>query len=110
MADGVLSFPFRLDKQGHVATTERGSDAEVEEALAVLVMTVTGERLMTPEFGVPDPTFVGLTLSDVAAGVSDWGPSGISIVSVTSQPENETTARTTISWARDQVESEDDGE
>lgn len=108
MADGVLSFPFRLDRQGHVATTERGSDAEVEEALAVLVMTVTGERPMTPAYGVPDPTFTGLTLSDVAAGVSDWGPGGITVVSVDTVPENETTQRATITWAReDDAEVED---
>lgn len=104
MADGVLSFPFRLDRQGHVSTTERGSDAEVEEALAVLVMTVAGERPMSPEYGVPDPTFVGLTLSDVATGVSDWGPAGVSVIAVDSAPENDTTARTTITWAREDDE------
>lgn len=106
MADGVLSFPFRLDRQGHVATTERGSDAEVEEALAVMTMTVTGERPLTPDFGVPDPTFNGLTLSDVAAGVADWGPAGVSVVSVVSVPQTETVTRTVISWTRDDADME----
>lgn len=108
MADGVLAFPFRVDRQGHVATTERGSDAEVEEAIAVLTMTVAGERPMTPTYGVPDPTFVGLTLSDVAAGVSDWGPGGVTVVSVDAVPESETVQRATITWAReDETEDED---
>lgn len=108
MADGVLSFPFRLDRQGHVSTTERGSDAEVEEALAAMVMTVTGERLMTPSYGVPDPAFLGLTLSDVATGVADWGPGGITVVSVDATAENETTQRATITWARDEATEVED--
>lgn len=106
MADGVLSFPFRLDRQGHVATTERGSDAEVEEALAVLTMTVIGERPLTPEYGVPDPAFMGLDLSDVSAGVADWGPAGVAVLSVVSESETETVTRTVISWTREDMDME----
>lgn len=101
MADGVLSFPFRLDRQGHVSTTERGSDAEVDEALAALVMTVIGERPMAPEFGVPDPAFTGLSLSDVTAGVQAYGPEGVEVVAVTTETMSETTARTTVEWSHE---------
>lgn len=99
MADGVLSFPFRLDRSGMVATTVRGSDAEVDEALAVTVLTVTGERPMAPTFGIPDPAFTGVTMADVTAAVRLHGPEGVEVVSVDSTPVDDTTERTTIRWA-----------
>jgi len=80
----------------------------VEEALAVLVMTVAGERPMTPTYGIPDPTFMGLTLSDVAAGVEDWGPGGVTVVSVDTAPESDSVQRATITWARDDEDVEVD--
>lgn len=101
MADGVLSFPFRLDRMGFVATTERGSAAEVDEALAALTLTVIGERPMSPRYGVPDPAFRGLTTSDIRAGVDGYGPDGVTIVDVSTIPTSETTARTVIEWAHE---------
>lgn len=106
MADGILSFPFRLTPQGYAATVDPGSDSEVDEALAVLALTVTGERVMLPEFGVPDPAFVGLSLSDIVSGVENFGPAGVRIESVTTEPISDTVARTVVNWSREDAEND----
>jgi hypothetical protein len=100
MADGALSFPFRLTPTGAVATVERGSDAEIEEAIAVLVLTTIGERPMRPTFGVPDPGFAGLYVGDVQVGLDAHGPQGVIVQSVVSVPKNNSQAVAEIAWTR----------
>lgn len=100
MADGALSFPFRLTPTGSVATVERGSDAEIDEAIAVLVLTTIGERPMRPGYGVPDPAFSGLHVGDVQVGLDEHGPKGVVVQSVTSSPKNNTQAVAEIRWSR----------
>lgn len=101
MADGALSFPFRLTTTGAVATVEHGSDAEVDEAIAVLVLTNIGERPMAPDYGVPDPTFDALHIGDVQAGVSTFGPAGVRVTALDMKPVTDTQAVAQISWSRD---------
>lgn len=101
MADGAISFPFRLTPTGSVATVERGSDAEIEEAIAVLCLTTIGERRMRPSFGVPDPAYAGLHVGDVQVGLDEHGPSGVIIQSVTSTPKNNSQEVAEILWERD---------
>lgn len=101
MADGALSFPFRLTPTGSVATVERGSDAEIEEAIAVLCLTSIGERPMRPTYGVPDPGFNGLHVGDVQVGLDEHGPEGVTVESVTSTPKNNTQEVAEILWSRD---------
>lgn len=100
MADGSLSFPFRLTPTGSVATVVRGSDAEVEEAIAVLCLTSIGERPMRPTYGVPDPAFAGLHVGDVQVGLDEHGPDGILIATVTETPHNLTQAVADVTWSR----------
>lgn len=101
MADGAISFPFRLTPTGSVATVERGSDAEIEEAIAVLCLTTIGERRMRPSFGVPDPAYAGLHVGDVQVGLDEHGPSGVIVQSVTSTPKNNSQEVAEILWERD---------
>lgn len=101
MADGVLSFPFRLTTTGAAATVEHGSDAEVDEAIAVLVLTNVGERPMATDYGVPDPAFAALHIGDVQAGLSSFGPAGVRITKLDMQPRTDTQAVATIDWSRD---------
>lgn len=89
MADGALSFPFRLTPQGCAATAPYGSDQEVEELIAALTLTTAGERPMEPDFGIPDPTWVGITLNDLETGVAEFGPPGVSIESLEEDPLTE---------------------
>lgn len=98
MADGVLSFPFRIDPQGNAATTGYGTEQEVDEAIAVTVLTNMGERLMYPTFGVPDPAFAGLAPGDVQVCLDAYGPSGVQVSSVDQEPLNETQSVAAIRW------------
>jgi len=100
MADGALSFPFRLTPTGSVATVVRGSDAEIDEAIAELVLTTIGERPMRPTYGVPDPAFAGLFVGDVQVGLDEHGPQGITVVGVDSTPINNSQAAAEITWSR----------
>lgn len=107
MADGAISFPFRLTPTGSVATVERGSDAEIEEAIAVLCLTPIGERPMRPTFGVPDPAFAGLHVGDVQVGLDEHGPEGVTVLSVSSTPHSNTQEVADIQWTRSAEGSDD---
>jgi len=105
MADGTLSFPFRITPTGAAATVGYGTDAEIDEAIAVLTMTQLGERPMAPDYGTPDPAFNGLHTGDVQVGLTDHGPAGITITNITTTPSTETLSRATIHWTRDTDET-----
>ena len=105
MADGALSFPFKLTPTGEVETVGYGTDAEVEQAIAVLVLTGIGERPMSPGFGVPDPAFAGLHVGDIQVGLTDYGPPGIMVTSVDIIDKTDRQSIADIRWARD-----DDGD
>lgn len=81
----LLSYPFRLTNAGDVATVEDGTEDAAAEALAVLILTRKGERSLVPDFGVTDPAFRNLNLAEVAVGLTDYGPDGVTLedVSVT---------------------------
>ncbi|QIN94359.1 baseplate wedge protein [Arthrobacter phage Abba] len=102
MADGALSFPFEITPTGEVATVGYGTDAEVEQAIAVLVLTEIGERQMSPGFGVPDPAFAGLHVGDIQVGLDDYGPTGITITSVDIIDKTDRQSVADIRWTRDE--------
>lgn len=106
MAEGILSFPFRLTPQGQAAVTPYRSDAEVDEAIAVLSLTNVGERLMEPSFGIPDPVFSGISQGDVQVGLDAYGPAGVTITSVTTEPATNTQVVAEIMWAREDQEEQ----
>lgn len=106
MADGVLSFPFRLTPTGAAATVGYRTVTEIDEAIALLTLTQLGERPMAPDFGVPDPAFHGIHTGDVQVGLNDHGPAGITVYTITTTPVSETLSRAVIQWARDADEME----
>ena len=59
---------------GIVATVEQTSDQANAEQLAVLVLTRKGERVLVPDFGITDPAFTGVSLTDISLGVTLFGP------------------------------------
>lgn len=69
----LLSFPFRLDKQGFAITNDDESDVYCAERLSVLLGTRPGERQMVPTFGVNDPAFEGFTTSALSIQVAQYG-------------------------------------
>lgn len=100
---GVLSFPFQLGKDGAAVTVPHGSDLEVEQAIAVLVLTRLGERVMEPLFGTLDPLMTEVTADEIQLGLNEFGPEGIAITSVETEPVagSDTLARATVNWVRE---------
>jgi hypothetical protein len=95
----LLSFPFRIDPSGAAATVEHGSDSEVEELLAVGVLTTPGERVQVPTFGVNDPTFTGFELGNLQRHVLDFGPR-VTVQSVETARRADDREELRISWRR----------
>lgn len=79
----LLSYPFRLTPAGDVATVEDGTEDAAAEDLAILILTRKGERTLVPDYGITDPTFQSLNLAEVAVGVADYGPDGVTVDDVT---------------------------
>lgn len=100
----ILSHPFRLTPTGAVATVEDGTTAANAEAIAVLVLTRHGERRMAPDFGISDPTFGQLDAAEIDAGLALWGPDGVSVSSVTTQPRDDLTSEVVVTFDEDQEE------
>lgn len=101
MAEGIIGFPFRYSPSGQLVTVPDGSDTEVEQTIAMIVMTRLGTRTMNPLFGVPDPAFAGLESSDIQAALATFGPVGITVSRVQEALVGADTAHVTISWQRE---------
>jgi len=76
-----LAFPFRLDAVGSVALVS--NDAEIQEAIHLILATVPGERPMRPEFGCGIHRYVfapadggtaGLMAQEVRSALERWEP------------------------------------
>lgn len=100
MADGVIAFPLRYAPSGALITVPDGSDAEVEQIIAIGVLTRIGERPLNPLFGVPDPVFAGLDVADVQTTLNTFGPAGVDVRELSHAQENESTALIRIGWTR----------
>lgn len=73
MAD-LISYPFRLAESGRVVTVRDGSDDAITEQIAVLVLTIAGERPLVPGFGLPDPAYSELDTEALSAALALFGP------------------------------------
>lgn len=70
----VISYPFRLDAGGQVATVEQGSDAASAEQIGLLLLIRQGERPLVPDFGVTDMVGQGLNEAELVAAITTFGP------------------------------------
>ncbi len=52
----TLSFPFRADVRGSVVTTKQRGE-QIALAIADVLETRQGERVMLPDYGIPDFVF-----------------------------------------------------
>lgn len=93
----MISFPFRLGPTGAVATVEQGSDTEIEEAIAVAMLTKPGERIQVPAFGVADPAFEGFVLGALQRHLIDFGPD-VTVTQVDAKYLDDGRQQVTISW------------
>lgn len=96
----LISFPFRLSSSGSVTTIDPGSDEEVQEAITVAVHTRPGDRPLWGDFGIPDPAYVGIDAADVQVVLDEYGPEGISIETVETEPVSELLTVVSFQWER----------
>lgn len=94
----ILLHPIRLGPTGGFVTAPAGSDAVITSSIAQHAGTVIGERPMCWPFGVPDPTFRGLTTDDVQASIDRFGPDGVEVTAVSVQQGD--TVDVTVRWER----------
>jgi phage baseplate assembly protein W len=104
-----MSFPFRLDVTGAVASVEQNSDAWIEECVAVAMLTRPGEREQVPTFGVADPAFALFQVGSLQRHLLDFGPQ-ITITEVTVEQLVEGRERVVIAWRHtsDEIVSPED--
>lgn len=56
ISGSTISFPFRSDVRGSIATTANRSEIVVQ-AIQDVLETRQGERVMLPDYGIPDFVF-----------------------------------------------------
>lgn len=95
----LISFPFRLDPTGSVATVEQDGDAEISEQIALAMLVRPGERIQAPTFGVKDPAFVGFEMGALQRHLNDFGPH-VDVTTVSIRQTAESVERAEISWRR----------
>lgn len=102
MAVRVISFPFRLDGTGAVASVEQNSDQDVEEQIALAALTRPGERIQVPTFGIIDPAFRQFQAAALQRHLIDFGPD-VEITAVTMTPDGDGRERVAVTWRRKEV-------
>lgn len=95
-----LSFPFRLDPiSGAAVTTAEGSAQQINEAIAITVLTHPGERHLNPGFGMPTlPFSEPLEAGPLQLSLTDNGMGHVRITEVTTTPVGDGAAESTITW------------
>lgn len=94
----LLSHPFRLTAGGRLATVLDGSDDATAEAVAGVVMTRRGERVLVPDFGISDPAYAGVDAAQVNGVLEQYGPA-VRVTDVDTSYPTDTTARTVLTYA-----------
>lgn len=56
LSGSTISFPFRPDVRGSVVTTANRSE-QIAQAIRDVLETRRGERVMLPDYGIPDFVF-----------------------------------------------------
>lgn len=105
MALQLISYPFRVNPSGFVATNEEGADEQYEEELAQILLTRPGERPLVPSFGINDPTFGALDIVQVQTQLGLFGPP-LKVTVVESRFTDSTHLRTTVQYEIEDVNPE----
>lgn len=97
-----LSYPFRVDPiTRNAATNPSGSDPEVNEAVALHVLTEMGERPLRPDFGtVSLPFGGGLEHGALQLQLSEHGWSHIEVRNVASGAPEGNRVESVVTWER----------
>ena len=81
-------IPFAIES-GSAMTVDQGTQQEIIQSVTNLVGTRPGTRLMSPSYGIPDPTFEGIDPVALRLAVAKWEKRAS--VFVQSSPGNEET-------------------
>lgn len=92
----TIAHPFRL-VAGRVASVPVGSDAAINQHIAVLATTRRGERPLVPAFGITDPAFRAVDIAEVNAGLSLFGPA-VRVTGTDMRIIDTTTVAVTLTW------------
>lgn len=95
----LMAFPFRIDGAGAVVTVEQGSDAYIEQQIALAMLVRPGERPTVPTFGVSDPAFAGFEQGVLQRHLDDFEP-GVEINTLQIDRTAEGRERVVIDWRR----------
>lgn len=79
----LLAHPMRLVGTA-MATVDPDQADGLSQEVAVLALTQPGERVMMPNFGVPDPAFLTVDTAAINAQLMLHGPA-VKVAGVTSQ-------------------------
>ena len=96
-----LAHPFELGPNGAARTVITDSEAHHQQAIAVLIMTRTGERKMMPAFGLDDPVHRGpdpIAADEVEEAVRMFGPP-VRVTDVRTEWASDTIAEVTVEFA-----------
>lgn len=93
----VFSHPLRLDGSGSVSTIEQGSLLHAAQLAQAVASTVAGERALAPDFGIPDPTGVGVSAESLVAAMSVCVPD-VSLIDVETAGGEEQSVTMTVAW------------
>lgn len=94
----VLSHPFRFDPTGSAATVLDGDTAANTEAVAVLALTLKGERVLVPAFGITDPAYAAIDPAELNAGLTTFGPEDVTVTGVSIDYPTDRTATVVIEF------------
>jgi hypothetical protein len=93
----VLAHPLRLDGSGSIATIDQGSTMQAAQLAQAVVSTVTGERELAPDFGIPDPTGVGVSAETLLAAMAVCEPD-LTLVEVEIAGAEQQDVTLTVAW------------
>lgn len=97
----TLSHPFRLDANGQVATVPEGSPRHAAELAGHVLACIVGERPLAPDYGMPDPSGIGMDSATVAAIVSTCEPElEVTGVTVTDDNAGGSTISVAVNWTQ----------
>jgi hypothetical protein len=72
-----LAFPFRMSRIGNrfgAAQVDQDTNEEIAASVFVVLATERGDREDDPEYGLDDPTFIGVDLEELREVVADGEP------------------------------------
>lgn len=70
-----FKMPLSLGPTGSFQVVEQDSVEDVVQCVEALLLTLEGQRLELPDYGIPDPVFsTTLPLAEIQSRIEEWEP------------------------------------